>query len=189
MALAKYLAPALLLIPGLAAAQPAPAPPPSAAHGNEVAGVTVPGGPPPNVTATYPAEGASAPPGVMVLKFTFDQAMDPRAWAFGQVADAAFPHCLGKPRLLHDKKSFALLCTVAGKQAYAIQLNPDPRFAADGGRSARPFVLHFATSELGETRDLHTALDRAGLKDEDEPIMDWDDAGKGVSESPPAPAG
>jgi len=183
MAFAKFLLPTLLLVPGLAAAQPAPT---SSAHDNEVAGVTVPGGPAPNVTATYPAEGATAPPGVMVLKFTFDQIMDPRAWAFGKVADAAFPHCLGKPRLLRDKKSFALLCSVDGKQAYGLQLNPDPRFAADAGRSAKPYVLHFSTAELNETRDLHAALDQAGLKDDDAPIMDWDDQGKGVSETAPA---
>ncbi len=177
MALAKLLVPALLLVPGLAAAQ--------AASGNEVAGVTVPGGPPPSVTSSYPAEGAAAPPGVIVLKFSFDQPMDPHAWAFGQVPGGAFPHCLGRPRLLRDKKSFALLCTLDVKQAYALQLNPDPRFAADGGRSAKPFVLHFTTGEGNETRDLHTALDQAGLKDEDAPIMEWDDQGKGVSQSAP----
>lgn len=183
MLLAKRLVPALLLIPGLAMAQAAP--PAAAVRGNEVAGVTVPGGPAPSVTASYPAEGATAPPGVTVLKFSFDQPMDPHAWSFGQAPGGVFPHCLGKPRLLHDKKSFALLCTLDVKQAYALQLNPDPRFAADGGRSAKPFVLHFTTGEANETRDLHAALDQAGLKDEDAPIMDWNDQGHGVSESAP----
>lgn len=182
MPFAKLIVPAVLLIPGLALAQTAP---PAASRANEVAGVTVPGGPAPTVTASYPAEGATAPPGVIVLKFSFDQPMDPHAWAYGQVTGGVFPHCLGKPRLLHDKKSFALLCTVDGKQTYAVQLNPDPRFAADGGRSAKPFVLHFSTGEANETRDLHSALDQAGLKDEDAPIMDWDDQGKGVSETAP----
>ena len=35
--------------------------------------------------------GVPAPPGVMVLKFTFDQVMDPHAWSFAKAGDAAKP--------------------------------------------------------------------------------------------------
>jgi hypothetical protein len=189
LALPAALAPAALTLAALAAApaawsQAAPAP----ARGNEVEGLVVPGGPSPNVTATYPAADAAAPPGVIVLKITFDQAMAPAAWAYAQADGGAFPHCLARPRLLRDKKSFALLCTVDPKQTYALAINTAPRFASDAGRSAKPYVMRFTTTEA-ETRDLHTALDLAGLKDEDAPIMDWNDTGKGVSQSaPPAAA-
>lgn len=162
--------------------------PAAPAKGNEVEGLVVPGGPSPNITATYPTADAAAPPGVIVLKVTFDQPMAPGSWDYGQSAGAAFPHCLARPRLLKDKKSFALLCTVDPKQAYALEINAAPRFASDAGRLAKPYVMRFTTTEA-ETRDLHTALDLAGLKDEDAPIMDWNDTGKGVSQSaPPAPA-
>jgi len=179
---------AVLALALIAASSPAWSQAASApARGNEVEGLVVPGGPSPSVTATYPALDATAPPGVIVLKITFDQPMTPGAWAYGQAAGAAFPHCLARPRLLRDKKSFALLCTVDPKQAYALEINAAPRFASDAGRSAKPYVMRFSTTEA-ETRDLHTALDLAGLKDEDAPIMEWNDTGKGVSQSAPPPS-
>jgi hypothetical protein len=161
----------------------------SPALANDVAGITVPGGPSPQVASSYPAEGAAVPGGVLVIKVTFDQPMTADAWAYGQAEGANFPHCLSRPRLLADGKSFALLCTVVAQQAYAIAINPAPKFTgANFGRAAKPMVLHFTTSNDPEVRDMQTALDKAGLKDVDEPVMDWTDAGKGVSQSPSPPA-
>ena len=153
---------------------------------DEVRPLIVPGGPSPRVTASYPADGASAPAGVIVLKITFDQPMTADAWAYGKTDAGAFPQCLAHPRLLNDNRSFALLCTVAPGQAYAISINPDPRFANTTGRSARPYVLHFTTTQP-ETRDMPAALAQAGLTPADEPVMEWNDTGKGVSQTPPPP--
>ena len=179
--LPRALAPAVLCcLLSLASAQAQQARP------NEVEGLVVPGGPSPTVTATYPANGASAPAGVLVLKITFDQPMTADAWAYGKSDAGAFPSCLAHPRLLNDKHSFALLCTVATGQTYAMSINPAPRFSSDAGRAAKPYVLRFTTVDP-ETRDMHAALTQAGLTEVDEPVMDWNDQGKGVSQSAAPP--
>jgi hypothetical protein len=149
-----------------------------------VSGVEVYGGPPPNVVARYPADGGRAPGGVIVLKVVFDQAMTPKAWAYGPVTGAAFPHCLEQPRLLSDGRTYALLCTVEPNQSYALAINPSPAFANAHGRSAKPIGWRFSTS--GEvTRYMQVALVQAGLSGVDEPLMSWEDPGEGVSRSQP----
>lgn len=141
----------------------------------------------PKVVSTYPADGGKAPGGVLVLKVVFDQPMVPQAWSFGQGADGAFPHCLKTPRLLNDKRSFALLCSVAPDQAYAVQINASPDFVSARGRSAKPFLLHFSTTDA-TVYDMQTALKQAGLTDADEPIMTWNAQPGGVSSAaPPEP--
>jgi hypothetical protein len=149
----------------------------------QVGGVEVMAGPGPKVTETFPANGASVAAGVVVLKVSFDQPMTPDAWAYGRSDAGAFPQCLARPRLLADRHTFALLCTVAPNQSYALQINPAPAFKNAGGRSAKPYPMSFTTS-ADVTRDMHAALTQAGLTDADEPLMSWDDAGKGISRSP-----
>jgi hypothetical protein len=136
------------------------------------------------VVATYPADGAAAPAGVIVLKLTFDQKMTPDAWSYAKAETGEFPECLAHPRLLNDGKTFSLLCRVLPHQDYAIAVNLAPRFANDQGRAASPYVLKFSTGDVS-VRDMHTALTQAGLTDADDPIMTWRDEGKGVSETAP----
>jgi hypothetical protein len=134
----------------------------------------------PKVVSTFPADGGKASGGVIVLKVVFDQAMTAEAWSFGQVDDGAFPNCLKKPRLLADVHVFALLCTVAPRQSYTVQINATPDFVSAHGRAAKPFLLHFTTTD-DTTYDMHQALKQAGLTDADEPIMTWNAAPGGVS--------
>jgi hypothetical protein len=136
------------------------------------------------VQATYPAAGAAVPAGVIILKISFDQPMAPDAWSYGRsAAGGDFPSCLVDPRLLGDKRTYVLLCTVAQNAAYAIDVNAAPRFASAGAdRSAAPYTLKFTTT--GDiTRSLPDALAQAGLTPDDDPIMTWRDPGKGVSQS------
>lgn len=141
----------------------------------------------PKVVSTFPADGGKAPGGIVVLKIVFDQPMVPEAWSFGQAADGAFPHCLKTPRLLNDKRSFALLCSVAPNRAYAVQINASPDFVSARGRSAKPFLLRFSTTD-DIVYDMQTALKQAGLTDADEPIMTWNAQPGGVSSvAPPKP--
>lgn len=134
----------------------------------------------PRVVSTFPADGGKAPGGIVVLKIVFDQPMVPEAWSFGQTPEGAFPHCLKTPRLLGDKRSFALLCSVAPNQDYAVQINASPDSVSARGRSAKPFLLRFSTT--GSTvYDMQTALKQAGLTDADEPIMTWNAQPGGVS--------
>lgn len=153
--------------------------------GTRVGEVVVVGGPGPKVSASYPADGAEIPAGTLVLKIVFDQPMTPDGWSFGRSQAAAFPHCLAKPRLLGDQRTFALLCNVLPHQAYALEINAPPDFKSEKGRSAKPTVLRFSTSDTGP-RDIHDALLLAGLTDVDDPVMTWRDDGAGVSQSAPA---
>lgn len=166
---------------------PATAPPPPAPP-THLSGVDVVAGPGPKVSASYPAQGASAPSGVLVLKIVFDQPMAAGDWSYAKVDGAAFPTCLAHPRLLADQKTFVLLCTTDPGATYAVQINPTPVFESAAGRTASPFVLRFTTTQ-DSTRDLHDALTQADLTDDDDPIMSWNDGETGVSRSPGTDAG
>jgi hypothetical protein len=178
LVLSALALPAAAQTPPQAVSQSQPPPAPGAP-------VVVTGGPSPVLTSSYPADGASAPGGVLVLKTVFDQDMTPDAWSYGPVEGTAFPACLGRPRLLADKRTFALLCTAEANTSYAVQINPAPDFANAGGRSAKPAVLHFTTTDIGP-RDMHEALTQAGLTDTDEPLMNWTEAGQDAVQAEPA---
>jgi hypothetical protein len=173
----------------LAAAAPAAQPPrPPVANADAatpVTGIVVVSGPSPKVVGSFPAEGAQVPAGLIVLKVVFDQAMAPDAWSYGAAESRPLPSCLERPRLLADKHTAVLLCSVAAHTDYAVQINPTPRFVNTDGRSATPSILHFATGDVG-VRSLHDALAQAELSDADDPIMRWQDPGSGVSHSAPA---
>ena len=143
-----------------------------------VAGVTVSGGPQPKVYLSYPADGATVPSGVLVLKVVFDQDMTADAWSYAKTADAAFPDCLGKPRMLADKRTFVLLCTISPHQTYALQINAAGGFKNADGRSAVSEVLHFTTGDPGVFY-LQDALTQAGVASTDAPIMRWPDPDAG----------
>lgn len=175
------MAAALLLGAGAAHAAGPRAPP------SPVSELVVVGGPPPAVVASYPPEGARLDAGVLVVKLVFDQPMAADSWSYGPSEGGDFPTCLAKPRLLADKRTFALLCSVAAHRTYAMAVNATPAFAGANGRLAKPTRLSFSTGDT-QVLDLHEALDRAGLTDADEPIMTWRDPGAGVSRSPPPAA-
>jgi hypothetical protein len=179
-ALATILIGALCLTAARAAAQGTVKP------GTPVGEVVVVGGPGPKVVSSFPAEASEVPAGTLVIKVVFDQPMAPEAWSYGPVQGRAFPSCLARPRLLADKRTSDLLCSVGPHMDYAIAINPTPEFVSADGRAAAPVVLHFTTGDVG-VRSLHDALVQAGLSDADEPIMRWDDPGTGVSQSTPPP--
>ena len=166
------------VVPGQSPPTPAAAKP-----GTPVSELVIVGGAAPKVSATFPHDKTEVPAGILVVKVVFDQSMTPNAWSFAPLDGSAFPHCLAQPRLLADHRTSVLLCTIAAHQSYAMRVNPTPGFVANGGRLAQPFTLTFTTGDVA-VRSLHDALDQAGLKDADEPIMQWNDDGKGVSASP-----
>lgn len=155
----------------------------------DVSPVTVmPAGNPPKLSASYPAEGAEVVAGLLALKLTFDQPMDPKGWRIAQgprETDASPLDCLGVPRLLKDEKSFVVLCRTLPGRHYVVTLNapgaapvsPDgtpTSFANLGGRSAMPAVLAFGTRPRGDdpVRTLKAAMSNAGLSDIDSPVAD-----------------
>ena len=139
-----------------------------------VSGVIIGGGPPPKVKASFPADGSSVPAGVLVLKIVFDQAMTADGWSYQKAADAAFPNCLGRPRMLADQRTFVLLCTIAPNTAYGVQINAGSGFKNADGRSAVAEVVHFTSTDPGVFY-MSDALSQAGLGAADGPVMRWPD--------------
>jgi hypothetical protein len=127
----------------------------------------------PAVVSTYPAAGAVVAPGVLVLKLTFDQRMSPSAFRFDRAEDR-YPSCLARPRLLPDEKTFVLLCTVGPDAKFSMQLNGagDGGFANLANQRATPMLLQFSTKNGLSLASMKDAMKSAGLKDEDDPVMD-----------------
>jgi len=179
------LAPYLILaaiavaVPGAAAAQPRPPAP-------DIAEVTVVAAKDTKVLNTYPAAGQNVPGGPLVLKIVFEQPMTPKGWSYTASAKGKFPSCLANPRLLNDRKTFVLLCSLETNSAFGLQVNATPQFASAGGRPAPPFQLTFTTSDT-LTPSLEDALKAAGLTDADDPIM-GETAGSDAIQSPAKPA-
>jgi hypothetical protein len=149
--------------------------------------VTVVAPKPVKVIGTYPAEGASVPGGAVVIRISFDQNMSADAWSYTKSDRGKFPNCLSEPRLLPDKRSFVLLCSLDLNTAYAFDINASPTFASLGGRRAPSYTVSFKTS--GDINiGLHQALDSAGLQDADDPIMNEISTPGVVKSAPPAPA-
>ncbi len=180
--LAAFMALTLAAAPALAAeppAAPAPTPltgvtvsppPPTALSGLVVA---APSKEPPSIVATYPADGATVTPGALILKLTFDQRMNPDSFRFDR-AEGSYPSCLARPRLLPDEKTFVLLCTVGGAGKYAIQMNAPGAggFVNLANQRAKTLVLRFSTQDGASLSSIKEAIKSAGLKDEDDPVMD-----------------
>jgi hypothetical protein len=140
--------------------------------------VTPPSKEPPAVAGVYPAPGASVSPGALVVKITFDQRMNPNEWRFDRSGDS-YPQCLARPRLLADEKTFVLLCTVGGAGKFSIALNGvgSGGFANLAGQRATPYELQFATSSGASVGTIQDAMKAAGLRPEDDPVMDKRPAG------------
>jgi len=132
--------------------------------------VTVVAPKPVKVVGTYPADGSSVPGGTVVIRISFDQIMSSDAWSYTKSDKGKFPNCLSRPRLLSDRRSFVLLCSLDLNTAYAFDINASPTFETVGGRKAPAYPVSFKTS--GDINiGLHQALSSAGLQDADDPIM------------------
>ncbi len=134
---------------------------------------------PPKVVATYPAEGQSIAPGVLVLKVTFDQKMDPRGFNYGAAPDGDQPDCVSTPRLLKDDKTFVLLCRVTSGKTFKVAFNAQRLgvegrggFANQAENPAEAHVLTFQVVRGDPVTTVPRAMAAAGLKDDEIPIQD-----------------
>ena len=142
-------------------AEPGEAPRQNKAPSTTVSGVTVTlSRVIPRVVSTYPAQGATVAPGVLVLRVSFDQAMFGQSWSYVTSPAGAYPDCAAAPRRLDDRKSFALICRTTGKTAYALWFNRTPyaNFLNLGRRAATPFLLKFSTSDAEPVWTLQEAM-------------------------------
>ncbi len=122
------------------------------------------------VSSTYPADGARIPGGMVVIRVSFDQTMSADGWSYTKSERGRFPECLSRPRLLADKRSFVLMCSLALDTAYAFDINALPAFESAAGRKPPERTVTFRTTtdiNIG----LHAALQSAGLGDDADPIM------------------
>ena len=129
---------------------------------------------PPRVVATYPAQGETIAPGVLIVKVAFDQKMNPRAWNYGVAEGGEPPECIKTPRLLNDQKTFVLLCRVLSNRTYRVALNGERAggFANLGDNPAEPLVLTFQVVRGEPVTSISRALKAAGLKSDEEPIAE-----------------
>ena len=149
--------------------------------------VTAPAPTLPKVVDTFPAEGKTVAPGVLIVKVTFDQKMDPGGWDFGKGADA-YPQCLDRPRLLPDGKTFVLLCTAPGKSKFSMTFDASGSggFENLAGQKATMASLNFATDDGKSIATIADAMKAAQLKPDEGPVMDSKPAAAGPETATPA---
>jgi hypothetical protein len=178
------LAVALAVVtPALAQTQSAP---------TRLSGVTVVAPSPtlPMVVSTYPADGKAVAGGVLILKVTFDQKMNPEGWDFGK-GSGAYPQCLDRPRLLPDEKTFILLCTAPTNGKFSVTFNQAPSgmgaFENLAGQKATPAAVEFTTGDTPALVSIADAMKAAGLKAGEGPVMDATPAAVAAAKAPSSP--
>ena len=184
-----------VLVPTLAVAADAPpgtvaAPVARTPPGNTVSPVTVfPATEAPKIAKSYPAAGQALSAGVLVMTVTFDQPMLATGFDFGPASGGEPPNCLKTPRLLDDKKTFALLCTTDPGKTYALTFNARPQggFQNTAEHRADPATLSFRTTDGDGPNTVKAAMKAAGLREAiDMPIEDSPDR-KGDDAAAPKP--
>jgi hypothetical protein len=159
----------------LAAAVGAPALAQTAASPTRLSTVTVvaPAKTLPVVVSTFPAAGGKVTPGALILKVTFDQVMSPDGWDYAKGTDA-YPHCLARPRLLSDGKTFVLLCTAPPSARFSVGFNTTQSggFENLAGQRAVSAVIDFSTDDGRALATIADAMKAADLKADQGPVMD-----------------
>jgi hypothetical protein len=146
--------------------------------------ITAPAPTLPKVVDTFPAEGKTVAPGVLIVKVVFDQKMDPGGWDYGKGAEA-YPQCLDRPRLLPDEKTFVLLCTAPSKGKFSMTFDASGQggFENLAGQKATMATLNFTTDDSKSIPNIADAMKTAQLKIDEGPVMDSKPA-TGASEGP-----
>ena len=122
---------------------------------------------------TFPADGKTVAPGVLIVKGTFDQKMNPDGWDYGKGSDA-YPQCLDRPRLLPDEKTFVLLCTAPSKSKFSMTFDASGSggFENLAGQKATMASLSFITDDGKSIASIADAMKAAQLKPDEGPVMD-----------------
>ena len=130
--------------------------------------------PPPNLVSTYPAQDETVPPGVLILKATFDQQMSPTAWNYAPTPGAEPMDCVKTPRLLDDQKTFVLLCRVLANRAYGVTFNAERAggFVNLGENPAPAAVLTFKVDSAAPITTVRRAMEAAKLRGDQMPVQD-----------------
>jgi len=114
----------------------------------------------PKVVSTYPAQGASIAPGILIIRISYDTRMQGQSWSYVTSRDGDYPECAASPRLLDDHKSFALICRTLPKKTYALWFNHGDyqNFTSVSHRPAAAYELKFTTSDADPVWTLEDAI-------------------------------
>jgi hypothetical protein len=135
--------------------------PPTGGASTTVRGVTVTASrQTPKVASTYPAEGASVAPGILIIRVSYDTRMQGQSWSYVTSRDGEYPECAASPRLLDDRKSFVLICRTLPKKTYALWFNHGDydNFTSVSRRPAAAYELKFTTTDADPIRTLEDAI-------------------------------
>jgi hypothetical protein len=130
--------------------------------------------PPPKLISTYPAEGETVAPGVLILKVSFDQQMTPSAWNYAPAPGAEPMDCVKTPRLLGDQRTFVLLCRVLADKTYGVTFNAQRPggFANLGENPALTAALTFKVDSDTPITTVRRAMEAAKLQPDQMPVQD-----------------
>jgi hypothetical protein len=114
----------------------------------------------PKVVSTYPGQGASIAPGILIIRISYDTRMQGQSWSYVSSRDGEYPECAASPRLLDDHKSFALICRTLPKKTYALWFNHGDyqNFTSVSHRPAAAYELKFTTSDADPVWTLEDAI-------------------------------
>jgi hypothetical protein len=114
----------------------------------------------PKVVGTYPSQGASVAPGILIVRISYDTRMQGQSWSYVSSRDGDYPECAAAPRLLDDHKSFALICRTLPSKTYALWFNHGDyqNFTSVSHRPATAYELKFKTSDADPIRTLEEAI-------------------------------
>jgi len=129
---------------------------------------------PPKLVSTYPAEGETVAPGVLILKVSFDQQMSPSAWNYAPAPGAEPMDCVKTPRLLGDQRTFVLLCRVLANKTYGVTFNAQRPggFANLGENPALTAALTFKVDSDAPITTVRRAMEAAKLQPDQMPVQD-----------------
>ncbi len=129
---------------------------------------------PPKLVSTYPAEGETVAPGVLILKVSFDQQMSPSAWNYAPAPGAEPMDCVKTPRLLGDQRTFVLLCRVLADKTYGVTFNAQRPggFANLGENPALTAALTFKVDSDTPITTVRRAMEAAKLQPDQMPVQD-----------------
>jgi hypothetical protein len=125
-----------------------------------------PSAPWPKVVSTYPADGATVRPGVLVLRVTFDVPMSCKGFftarpPFLDPCPDARQHWV----VSFDRRTIRTVCRVEANGRYGVRMSdqPDSRFYSLHGKPLDIYEFSFTTTDSAEIQTVSDSLDQDPL--------------------------
>jgi hypothetical protein len=119
--------------------------------------------PRPKIVSTFPANGATVRPGVLVVRVTFDQPMSCKGF-FTSIPKLKDPCPGGHQQWIvsFDRRTIRTVCHADGNVIYGIGVsdNPDATFISLAGKPLEPYEFRFATTVAPDVLSTSEALDQ-----------------------------